>query len=124
MKIAITSRGDSLDSAMDPRFGRCAYFVILDTEAGSVLKAIPNDAATAGGGAGVQAAQTVIDEDVEAVVSGNFGPRAFDALSSGGIKLYTVKAETLKEALESFNKGEAELLASASAAAHAGLKEI
>jgi predicted Fe-Mo cluster-binding NifX family protein len=124
MKIAITSKGDSLNSEMDPRFGRCAYFVILDTDGESVLKAIPNDAATAGGGAGIQAAQSVIDEDVEAVISGNFGPRAFDALYSGGIKIYTVKAETVKEALDSFNQGNVELIKTASAAAHAGLKRI
>ncbi len=124
MKIAITSKGDGLDSMMDPRFGRCGYFIIVDSEDESNLKAVPNDAATAGGGAGIQAAQMVIDEDVEAVISGNFGPRAFDALSSGGVKLYTVSAQTVKEALDSFNKGEAKLLASATAAAHAGLKEI
>ena len=124
MKIAITSRGDSLDSEMDPRFGRCAYFVILDTDEESVIKAIPNEAAMAGGGAGIQAAQTVIDEDVEVVISGNFGPRAFDALYSGGIKIYTVSAGTVKEALDSFNQGKVELLKSASAAAHAGLKRI
>ena len=124
MKITITSRGDGLDSMMDPRFGRCAYFIIVDTENESDLKAIPNEAATAGGGAGIQAAQTVINEDVEAVISGNFGPRAFDALSSAGVKLYTVAAQTVKEALDSFNQGKAKLLGSASAAAHAGLKEI
>ena len=124
MKITITSRGDGLDSILDPRFGRCAYFIIVDTEDESNLKAIPNGAATAGGGAGIQAAQTVINEDVEAVISGNFGPRAFDALSSAGVKLYTVTAQTVKEALDSFNSGKARLLASASAAAHAGLREI
>ena len=124
MKIAITSKGDNLDSEMDLRFGRCSHFIIIDTEDPDDFVAIKNDAASAGGGAGVMAAQTIIDAGAEAVISGNFGPRAFDALSSGNIKLYAVDAVTVRDALDAFNSNRAKSLDSATAAAHAGLKEI
>jgi predicted Fe-Mo cluster-binding NifX family protein len=109
---------------MDPRFGRCQYFIVLDNEDIQNFKAINNDAAMSGGGAGIKAAQTVINEGVEAVVSGNFGPKAFDALSAADVKLYTADAATVKEAVDALGSGKARLLDSASAAAHAGLKEI
>ena len=124
MKIVITSKGDNLESEMDPRFGRCGYFIITDSEDIQNFKAVLNNAAQSSGGAGVKAAQIVIDEDVKAVISGNYGPKAFDSLSAGDVKLYTVKATTVKDAIEVFNSGEARLLDTASAAAHAGLKEI
>lgn len=124
MKIVITSRGENLESEMDPRFGRCQYFIILDNEDVQNFKAISNDAALSGGGAGIKAAQTVINEGVEAVVSGNFGPKAYDALSSAEVKLYTTDAATVREAVEAFGSGNVRLLNSATAAAHAGLKEI
>lgn len=124
MKIAITSRGESLESEMDPRFGRCQYFIILDDGDVQNFKAIKNDAAMSGGGAGIQAAQTVINEGAEAVVSGNFGPKAFDALSSAEVKLYTADAVTVKDAVDALGSGKARHLDSATAAAHAGLKEI
>jgi predicted Fe-Mo cluster-binding NifX family protein len=124
MKVAITSKGETLDSEMDPRFGRCAYFIIIDADEVDNYEAISNEAVTAPGGAGVMAAQTVIDKGVEAIISGNFGPKAFDALSGSGIKLYTVNAGTVKESLDALVGGAAKLLDSATAAAHAGLRRI
>ena len=124
MKIAITAKGNSLSSEMDERFGRCGYFIVVDTDNPGDFKAIKNDAADAGGGAGVRAAQTVIDAGAQAVVSGNFGPKAFDALSAADMKLYAVSASTVQEALDIFRENKARPLESATAAAHAGLKRI
>jgi predicted Fe-Mo cluster-binding NifX family protein len=124
MKIAITSRGDALSSGMDERFGRCAYFIVVDTENPNDFTAIVNGAADAGGGAGIKAAQTIINAGARAVVSGNFGPKAFDALSAADVKLYSVSAATVAEALDAFRDGKAKSLDSATAAAHAGLKRI
>lgn len=124
MKIAITAKGDALSSEMDERFGRCAYFIVVDVDSSGVFKAIKNDAADAGGGAGIRAAQMVIDAGAQAVVSGNFGPNAFDALSAGDVKLYAVSASTVQEAFDIFRANKARLLESATAAAHAGLKRI
>ena len=124
MKIAITSKGDNLESELDLRFGRCQYFIIVDDNDIQSFKAVANDAMSSGGGAGIKAAQTVINEGVEAVISGNYGPNAFDALSSGGVKLYTADVPTVKDAVNALGTGKARLLESASAAAHAGLREI
>ena len=124
MKIAITAEKGSLDASLDPRFGRCAWFIILDTATPESMTAVENHAASAGGGAGVQASQAIIDAGVEAVISGNFGPKAYDALDAAGVSMYTVEAETVQEALEALNAGTARLLDSPSAAAHAGLRRI
>jgi len=124
VKIAITSKGDNLESELDLRFGRCQYFIIVDDNDLQSFKAVANDAMSSGGGAGIKAAQTVINEGVEAVISGNYGPNAFDALSSGGVKLYTADVPTVKDAVEAIGSGKARLLESASAAAHAGLRQI
>ena len=124
MKIAITAKGDSLSSEMDPRFGRCAYFIVVDTDNPAGFSALKNDAAEAGGGAGIRAAQMIVDSGAQAVVSGNFGPNAFGALSAADIKLYSVSASTVQEALDSFVGNKARALESATAAAHAGLKRI
>ncbi len=105
MKICITSTGENLDSFIDPRFGRCQYFLIVD-EKGKLLKAIPNQGVQAIRGAGVTAAQIVANEKVEAVITGNIGPNAFMVLGQSGIKIYAgvfrVKAS---QALEMFNQG-------------------
>ena len=75
MKIAISANGTDRNAQVDPRFGRCQYFLIIDTD-GDQTEAVPNAAQSAGGGAGIQAAQTVADRNVEAVLTGNVGPNA------------------------------------------------
>lgn len=124
MKIAITAEKGSLDAPLDPRFGRCAWFIILDTASPEAFTAVENRAASAGGGAGVQASQTIIDAGVRTVISGNFGPKAYDALDAAGISMCLVEADTVRQAVEVFNAGKGTLIDSPSAAAHAGLKRI
>ena len=124
MKIAITAEKGSLDAALDPRFGRCAWFIILNTASPEAFTAVENLAASAGGGAGVQASQAIIDAGVRTVISGNFGPKAYDALNAAGISMCVVEAQTVREAVEAFNAGKGKLLDSPSAAAHAGLRRI
>lgn len=106
MRICISSTGKNLTDAVDPRFGRCRFFLIVDKE-GNLEKTISNTSAGAMRGAGISAAQLVINEKVDAVITGNVGPNAFMILSQAGIKIYpSVFGKTAKEALESFNKGE------------------
>jgi predicted Fe-Mo cluster-binding NifX family protein len=88
MKICISSTGQDLNSAVDPRFGRCAYFLIGDSE-GETFEAIPNPGVNYGGGAGIAAAQLVTSQGVEAVITGNVGPNAFMFLNQAKIKVYT-----------------------------------
>jgi len=104
MKIAITSTGESLDSQVDPRFGRTAYFMIGDPEKMD-FSAVVNENVTAAGGAGVGSAKNVIDAGAEAVLTGNCGPRAESALTGSGIKLYTGIAGMVAEATELFKAG-------------------
>jgi predicted Fe-Mo cluster-binding NifX family protein len=104
MKIAITSTGKTLDSQVDPRFGRAACFIIIDT--GTMdFSVIENSNVAAAGGAGISSAKTVIDTGAEAVLTGNCGPNAERTLSAGEIKLYTGVSGTVSEAIESFKTG-------------------
>jgi predicted Fe-Mo cluster-binding NifX family protein len=105
MKIAVPAREGTLDSAVDPRFGRCAYFIIVDVETGE-FEAVSNPAVSAMGGAGVQAAQLVANKGVEAVIANNIGPNAFGTLSAGNIKVLCGASGTVKDVVEQVKKGE------------------
>jgi len=92
MKIAITTTVGNLDSPFDPRFGRAANFVIVDTETDE-WEAYPNPALNATGGAGIQAAQFIAGHGVQAVISGDFGPKAYSALAAGGVQMFLAPAD-------------------------------
>ena len=103
-KICVTSSGAELDSQVDPRFGRCAYFIIADLETGQ-FDAIENEAAMASGGAGIRAAQMVSEHDVEAVITGSVGPNAYPALQAAGIRILTGAFGTVKAAIDGYRSG-------------------
>jgi predicted Fe-Mo cluster-binding NifX family protein len=105
MKICVSAVANSLDAQLDPRFGRCPYFVIVDSE-NMQFEAISNMASGAMGGAGIQAAQIIANKGVKVVITGNVGPNAFQALSAAGIKIVTGAFGTVREAVEKYNKGE------------------
>jgi predicted Fe-Mo cluster-binding NifX family protein len=90
MKVAITSTGNSPDSSLDPRFGRCAYFVIYDTESKST-EFIPNPAREAEEGAGPKAVQLVASREAKKIVSGEFGMKIKPLLDSLKIQMIVVK---------------------------------
>ncbi|HPQ41169.1 MAG TPA: NifB/NifX family molybdenum-iron cluster-binding protein, partial [bacterium] len=73
MKIAVTSTGTTLDDRVDPRFGRCPYFLVIDTET-LEAETLENPNVALGGGAGIQSAQAMAQRDVKAVLTGNCGP--------------------------------------------------
>jgi len=104
LKVCVTSSGNNLDAQLDPRFGRCAYLVIVDSET-LQFEAIPNSASGATGGAGIQAAQTIANKGAKVLVTGNVGPNAFQALSAAGIEIITGASGTVREAVEKFRKG-------------------
>ena len=103
MKIAVTSTGENLDSEVDPRFGRAAFFLIVDPETMD-FAAVANENAT-GGAAGIGSAKRIIDEGAEAVLTGNCGPNAERTLSAAGVKLYTGVTGTVVDAVELFRSG-------------------
>jgi len=122
VKVAITSQGDSLDAQVDLRFGRCPYFIIVDLE-GRKIEAVPNSASGAMGGAGPQAAQTIVDKGVEAVITGNVGPNAFQTLKAANIKIYQGAFGTVKETLTKYEIGELKELSNSSVPGHFGLRQ-
>jgi predicted Fe-Mo cluster-binding NifX family protein len=121
MKIAITAKSNILGSDIDPRFGRCNYFLIIDTNT-MYCKSIFNESAMASGGAGIQAAQTIAKTGVEAVVTGNMGPNAFRTLSAAGIKVFTGADGTVKEVVEKYKKGELKEASSPNVGSHSGMR--
>jgi predicted Fe-Mo cluster-binding NifX family protein len=119
MKLCITSTGDNLDSDVDPRFGRCASFIIVDPE-NLEFKAVPNPSVSAAGGAGIQSAQLVTNEGAEAVITGNVGPNAFQTLSSLGLKVYTGASGKIKEAIQQYKDGKFKEMSGPSVPGHFG----
>jgi predicted Fe-Mo cluster-binding NifX family protein len=103
MKVAISSTDNTLDASLDPRFGRCAYFIFVDSETGE-FEAIANPAASQSGGAGIQAATTVVEKGAQVVISGSFGPKADRALVAGGVQMCTTQAATVRLALEEWQQ--------------------
>jgi predicted Fe-Mo cluster-binding NifX family protein len=105
MKIAVTAQGQELDSAVDPRFGRAEWFLVVDTETGEATAHSNEQNLSAPQGAGIQAARIVIELAVAAVLSGNVGPKAFATLQAGNVAIYTGASGSVRDAVEQFNAG-------------------
>ncbi|MDH5595887.1 MAG: NifB/NifX family molybdenum-iron cluster-binding protein [Candidatus Bathyarchaeota archaeon] len=120
MKICVTAPSGSLDAQIDPRFGRCSYFVIVDSET-MEFEAIPNTASRSMSGAGIQAAQTVASRRVNVLITGNVGPNAFQALSAAGIKVVTGAFGNVREVIEKYKSGELKETSSPTVRGHFGM---
>jgi len=106
MKIAITARGKDLTSPVDERFGRAEFFIIYDTETGE-FQAIDNTPnLQAMQGAGVQSAQKIIELGADVLLTGHCGPKAFQVLNAGGVKVCIGATGTVKEAIDAYLRGE------------------
>jgi len=104
MKICVTSVSDSLDAQVDQRFGRCQYFMIIDSDS-MQFEPVPNLALASGSGAGIQAAQLVANKKTSVLITGNVGPKAFQALSAAGIKIITGASGKVRDVVEKYRKG-------------------
>lgn len=120
MRIAVSSTGPSLDAEMDPRFGRCQYFIIVDPQS-LAFEAIENSNIMASGGAGIASAQAVAEKEVQAVLTGNCGPNAYQTLSAAGIQVITGVTGMVREAIDQYNKGQFAAAAQPSVSAHSGM---
>ena len=122
MKIAITSMGAKLEDKVDPRFGRCHYFILFDTKSNK-FEAAENTGAQGMGGVGIQSGQIMADKGVETVLTGSCGPNAFQTLQAAGIKVITGASGTVQEAIDKFKSGDYKVVSQANAPAHSGMKK-
>jgi predicted Fe-Mo cluster-binding NifX family protein len=112
MKICLSSTGKSLHEMIDRRFGRCPYFIIVDTEA-KRTEFTENTAVRLARGAGISAAQLVVDLNCEVVITGNVGPNAFRVLQASKVKVFETMGVSGEEALRKYNNGELSLITQA-----------
>ncbi|MBN1257590.1 MAG: NifB/NifX family molybdenum-iron cluster-binding protein [Planctomycetes bacterium] len=106
MKIAITASGETLDSPVDPRFGRAKYFIVVDSETGDYRTVDNAQNLNAAQGAGIQAAENVVHLGAECVLTGNCGPKAFRAMQAAGVKIIIGVEGSVSGVLEKFKAGE------------------
>ncbi|MGB5617369.1 MAG: NifB/NifX family molybdenum-iron cluster-binding protein [Desulfobacterales bacterium] len=104
MKVAISTSGRDLDARIDPRFGRCALFIVVDT-GDMTFEVFDNESIALGGGAGIQAAQFLASKGAQVVITGNVGSNAVRTLSAAGIDVIAGQTGTVKQAIDDYKKG-------------------
>ena len=120
MKVCVTAAASGIDAPMDPRFGRCPFFVVVDLERMSEIS-IPNANVNSASGAGIQAAQEVAKQGVSALITGNIGPNAMQTLSAAKIDVYQHQGGiAVRAALEAFQRGELSKIEAPSVPGHSG----
>jgi predicted Fe-Mo cluster-binding NifX family protein len=120
LKIAISSLDESINSSLNPRFGRCEYFVIYDAD-NEKFMAVENGGRLSSGGAGIATAKMVADLGVKAVITGFVGPKAFAALKAAGIKMYTAKEGKISDLINLYKENKLSEVNTANTAAHNGV---
>ncbi|MFC2060983.1 NifB/NifX family molybdenum-iron cluster-binding protein [Elusimicrobiota bacterium] len=103
MKIAVSATGGSMSAQVAQNFGRCEYFLIVDSET-MKFEPIANPGISAMGGAGPQAAKTINEKGAEILLTGVVGPNAQGALQQYGIKTVTGITGTVKESVDNYLK--------------------
>jgi predicted Fe-Mo cluster-binding NifX family protein len=119
MKIAISATGRTLESEVDPRFGRCQYFIIIDAET-MRFKVVKNKSKMATGGAGISTARMVTSEGVQAVLTGNCGPNAYRVLSAANIQVVTGVSGNVKDVVQDFKEEKYQPSSQPNVSAHFG----
>ncbi|MDP2917032.1 MAG: NifB/NifX family molybdenum-iron cluster-binding protein [Dehalococcoidia bacterium] len=120
MRIAVTASSPTLDADIDPRFGRCQYLIFVDPDTMS-FEAVNNAGVAASGGAGISTAQLIAGKGVEAVLTGNCGPNAYQVLSAAGIKVITGVSGKVRDAVQSYKSGKLQASSQPNVAGHFGL---
>ena len=105
MMIAISAKGETLDSNLDLRLGRAERFLLVDSDSEAFSVMSPNTDQKAHG-AGIQTAQALLKTGIKAVISGDCGPKAFQVFQSAGIPIYSASGGTVREALNAWKKKE------------------
>jgi predicted Fe-Mo cluster-binding NifX family protein len=121
MRIVVSANGMDIDAQASPVFGRCPAYVFVDTES-MMFEAVDNPALGAAGGAGIRAAQFVVERGAKAVISGNVGPNAFGVLQAASVPVYAFGSGTVRQAVEAYKVGKLAATGGATAQAHAGMR--
>jgi predicted DNA-binding protein (UPF0251 family)/predicted Fe-Mo cluster-binding NifX family protein len=103
-KIGISAVSPEIASDIDPLFGRCRYLIVVNMET-MAFEIMENSGAADGGGAGIAAAKNLVEKDIEAVITGNCGPNAYNALTAAGVKVFTGVSGTVEEAVKNYKAG-------------------
>jgi predicted Fe-Mo cluster-binding NifX family protein len=123
MKIAVSSSGTTLDAMVDARFGRCPYYLCIDSDTLAV-DAITNPNASLAGGAGPQSASLMADKGVSVVLTGNCGPNAFQAFGAAGIQVITGISGRVRDVVEEYKTGRLAQSSAPSVQSHYGTGNI
>lgn len=120
MRVAVTASGPTLDSQVDPRFGRCAWFVVVDPDT-MAFEAVENASVAAAQGAGIATAQMIAGKGVEVVLTGNCGPNAYQALAAAGLQVVSGVSGTVREAVGAYASGKLQASEQPNVASHYGM---
>lgn len=120
MKVIVSSTGKGIDDAISTVFGRTEFYILVDTE-DFTHESFDNPAVNQSSGAGIQAAQFVMKKNPESVISSSIGPNAYEVLSAGSVPCYTATGGTVRETVETFNRGELQMMGAANANSHSGM---
>ncbi len=120
MKIAVSAMAPNLDAEVDPRFGRCQYFIVVDPET-MEFEAVQNTNLAAAGGAGIATSQMIAQKGVEVVLTGNCGPNAYQALTASGIQVVTGVGGKARDAVEGYKAGRFRAASQPTVGAHFGM---
>lgn len=121
MRIVVTTSGAHLDAPISPIFGRCPIYLFVDTET-LAYEALENPAISAPSGAGIQAAQFVVEGGARALLTGNIGPNAANALQAADVPVYQIFEGTVRQAVEMFRQGRLNLTGGANVPSHSGMR--
>ncbi len=120
MRIAVSADGPDFDSLASPVFGRCPVYVFVDTDT-MACEALENPGISAAGGAGIRAAEFVVERGAQAVITGSVGPNAYGVLSAAQVAVYAFAGGTVRQAVEAFTAGRLQAVGGATGPQHAGL---
>ena len=120
MKLAVSTTGQDLEARLDPRFGRCSYFLIIDPDT-MEFEVFDNGYAALGSGAGIQAAQFVASKGAGAVITGHCGPKALEVLLAGGIQVFAGQDGSVKDVVSAYKNGALSATTVATTGAHSGM---
>jgi predicted Fe-Mo cluster-binding NifX family protein len=120
MRVVVSAVQEGLDAEVSPVFGRCPVYVFVDSHT-MEFEAVPNPAMSAGGGAGIQAAQFAVSKGAQAVLTGNVGPNAYNVLQQAGLTIYPVSGGSVRQAVEALNSGQLQPVSAATSGMYGGM---